>query len=791
MARVIDITCDALHRALHAEQLPQQRQSSRRRIMKPFAHTAAVVGSRFLLLVALAVFVWVPRVVSQVTPHITTLTTTPSCGFEGGRVCHAAEPLLGIVGDWEFYLDGHLPCDRGLLPHAGTCVNATRRTPAIDNALGTELWQWTDFALRNQENLAIDEPLNWVSRLATHNAYNTFMDGYIDANQFYSMTDQLRLGSRHFQLDLHWVNGYLRLCHGEADGTGCSPFDRMYAYGIKEIGNWLDANPGEIMTIDFEDYSCMLATPCTPAQGHDTYVNDPLAAYFGSNGSKILAPTDWPMCQAEPCPPGSKTRLPTKREMLAAGKQVIVISSSGNPDTHGGTWIFPDSLFFGFPSGTVLNPDKDSGAPNLDFRPEDRDCETGISSNGGLKVFAVSPPPFNPLAQFSWIGEERVLPPDQKKTWIYEPLVEQAAHCRISLTYLDDVTPPDLPADDYRHQAAVWSWLEGDTGNHGDAALLLHSPTPGYAQPWNRWVSVNATDVHPFMCARPRSESGGPPESWEDFGEGYEWKITSGSGNWFDGGQRCLAEFGTDYVFSVPVSGYQNVQASLQLSASGDATGGAWINYNDIKNPGSWIINQRPIADAGPDQTVECNAPGTGTVTVNGSASHDPDGDSLTYAWSGALGSATGPVATFQAPLGVTTTIHLVVDDGYSGVGSADTRVTVKDTIPPVIRSAAANPTSNWPPNHQMFPVRLSVVAHDTCDPNPRSRVVSVTSNEGTSADWQIVGPLEVMLRSERTGNGGDRVYTIWIQSTDASGNASTPRAVTVTIAHDRGKSKP
>lgn len=153
-------------------------------------------------------------------------------------------------------------------------------------------------------------------------------------------------------------------------------------------------------------------------------------------------------------------------------------------------------------------------------------------------------------------------------------------------------------------------------------------------------------------------------------------------------------------------------------------------------------------------------------------------------------GRATGPVATIKAPLGVST-IRLVVDDGYSGVGSSDMQVTVRDTIPPVIRSPAANPNSNWPPNHQMFPVRLSAVASDTCDPNPKCRVVSVTSNEGTSADWQIVGPLEVLLRSERTGNGGDRVYTIWIQSTDASGNASTPRGVTVTIAHDQGKSNP
>jgi hypothetical protein len=177
------------------------------------------------------------------------------------------------------------------------------------------------------------------------------------------MTDQLRLGSRHFQLDLHWVNNHLRLCHGMSDNLGCSPFDRLYAYGIKEIGTWLDANPGEIMTIDFEDY----------AQGHDNYVNDPLATYLGS---KILTPAEWP---------AYNMRLPTKREMLAAGKQVIVINSSGILDVHGGAWIFPVTLYFGQPSaGGVL----DSGAPNLDFRPEDRHCYYGIHTNPpGLDVF--------------------------------------------------------------------------------------------------------------------------------------------------------------------------------------------------------------------------------------------------------------------------------------------------------------------------------------------------------------------------------------------------------------------
>jgi len=737
-----------------------------------------LLATRFLIAAAAACFSLALILPSQGRAQI--LPTLPSCGFEGGRQC--------TVLDWEFYqnqnkLNGRgAPCDRALIPSItdNTCVNFSREAVSVD--------PWTDWALRNQGNLAIDEPLNWVSRLGNHNAYNTVADGYIYANQFMSMTDQLRLGSRHFQLDLHWFDGHLRLCHGAEETVlgvrvplGCSPIDRLYAYGIKEIADWLDANPGEVMTIDFEDYSDYAGSDCHFIGNHDTYVDDPLIAYLGYGGSKILTPAEWPIGTGI----GEHLRLPTKREMLALGKQIIFTVSSGcvTSNTHGG-WVFSNFLY-PYMSGVLLYPNA-SGVPNVDFDPDNRHCATGTASHV-LDKIDNHPYGFDVFDQFdlaaystSWIAEERAF--TLPNMWIREGDVERAVHCRVSVEYLDDVIPPNLPPNDHRHQAAVWSWLEGDSGNHGNAALLLHT-LQGPFQPWKRWVSINATDVHPFMCSSPRSESGGPPESWSD---GYSvWKVTSGSGTWFEGGQRCLAEFGPDYVFSVPVNGYQNVQASLLNDVAGDA----WINYNDIKSKGSWVINHRPIAVAGPNQTVECNAFGTGTVTVNGSSSHDPDGDSLTYAWTGVLQSATGPVATIRAPMGVSK-ITLVVDDGYSGVGSDAMQVTVRDTTPPVIHSAAANPNSSWPPNHKMFPVRLSVDASDTCDPSPRCRVVSVTSNEGTAADWEIVGPLEVMLRSERSGKGAGRVYTILIQCTDASGNAST-RGVTVTIAHDQGKSNP
>jgi photosystem II stability/assembly factor-like uncharacterized protein len=89
---------------------------------------------------------------------------------------------------------------------------------------------------------------------------------------------------------------------------------------------------------------------------------------------------------------------------------------------------------------------------------------------------------------------------------------------------------------------------------------------------------------------------------------------------------------------------------------------------------------RRPVAHAGPDQTVECSSP-TGTqVTLDGSASSDPSGHTLTYTWTGPFpeggGTITGVNPTVTLPIGPST-VTLVVNDGYVDSAPDTTNVSV------------------------------------------------------------------------------------------------------------------
>ena len=157
----------------------------------------------------------------------------------------------------------------------------------------------------------------------------------------------------------------------------------------------------------------------------------------------------------------------------------------------------------------------------------------------------------------------------------------------------------------------------------------------------------------------------------------------------------------------------------FQLIVTEDRTGGqsSSATVNVIVSPGT---NDPPIANAGADQSV---AEGV-TVTLNGSASSDPEGEDLTYAWTQTGGedvSLTGDTTatpTFTAPDQLlnpeTLVFQLIVTEDRTG-GQSSSPATVNVTI-----TAGTNDAPT---------------AVATATPNPANEGVMVTLNGSASAD--------------------------------------------------------
>jgi hypothetical protein len=214
-----------------------------------------------------------------------------------------------------------------------------------------------------------------------------------------------------------------------------------------------------------------------------------------------------------------------------------------------------------------------------------------------------------------------------------------------------------------------------------------------------------------------------------------------------------------------------------------------------------WTHDCSPTASGGAAATV-CPA---ALVSLDGTGSHDPNGDPLTYDWDQTGGAAVtldGPttaVPTFVAPATQgTLAFRLTVMDPYGlrigqlgngfGVSTATTSVTIQDDPPTV---TTADVEVFWPPDGKLRPFALAECVtgiSDTCDGpldvDVAGRIVSVSSDEGGAADAVIMTNSVVALRARRDGRGDGRTYTIHFVVEDSFGNA-TPASCRVTLRHD------
>lgn len=188
-------------------------------------------------------------------------------------------------------------------------------TATNDNNALTEHYQtWAYQAYQKQDLLDNATPIAQGYNSGSHNAFNSSAYGavYIDPNHSLSITEQLDIGVRTLELDVHWTHQMKDIPHGDAlllchfgGQRGCSALERYFSDAVAEINDWVRKNPRTVLFMGFEDY-------------------------WADNEDKMLealAPLDDLIYKPGTCTDfleAAKTL--TEEDVLKAGKQILLVN---------------------------------------------------------------------------------------------------------------------------------------------------------------------------------------------------------------------------------------------------------------------------------------------------------------------------------------------------------------------------------------------------------------------------------------------------------------------------------
>lgn len=211
----------------------------------------------------------------------------------------------------------------------------------------------------------------------------------------------------------------------------------------------------------------------------------------------------------------------------------------------------------------------------------------------------------------------------------------------------------------------------------------------------------------------------------------------------------------------------------IAADTDGDGTGD-WQAERPTNVPP--VLNSPPVANAGSDQRV----PQGTTVLLDGSASHDPDGDPLSYSWQfqscpqdicPGLGGNGTAAASFPAARAGTYVVGLTVYDGQS----ASPMDTVTVTSSPVVPSDNALLQLQW--QYGMFGTSIGraglLVSDLDRDGTPEIIASASTGGFGANSFWYVVrriadGSYDQIWRSE---NHPANIVRIAAADVDRDGN--------------------
>jgi hypothetical protein len=374
---------------------------------------------------------------------------------------------------------------------------------------------WLSKTLQFQRSLSKDLHINKTVSIGAHNTQAPketsgsllLLQGNIQPNQKYSITDLLDMGVRRLSIDVHNFNRTIRVCHGNMSHIGCSPRARYWAAWIEELKNWMDLpnNKNEIVILQIENW----------LDGNVEDFIKPVNAYIKSLALKT---SDKP-----------RHNWPTQKWLINNKKRLIIFVQndidklnqlSGNIFFKQGHYFHPGwpgnyaESFYGLQGncrvanhGGLASGSGERNTQHWRVISEDRSFLTHL-----LEVF------------------NKTFTDNKGHKTIDNNMIKEITTCNISGWEMDFAVPE-------RMNHAVWTWETGHPYNWGrgsDCALMKGSD--------GRWISSNCNGKAYYACVNKNNP--------------YDWKLSDEKGSWDEGDIRCQ-KLG-NYKLGLPLNGYQN-----------------------------------------------------------------------------------------------------------------------------------------------------------------------------------------------------------------------------------------
>lgn len=312
-------------------------------------------------------------------------------------------------------------------------------------------------------------------------------------------------------------------------------------------------------------------------------------------------------------------------------------------------------------------------------------------------------------------------------------------------------------------------------------------------------VTVKSTREDPSGNHPPVADAGSNDSYIDTDKDGQETVILNGSRSydpdegdsivsyqWFLG-QTLLYQGATPYATVVLPVGVHTI--TLIVTDTFGATGQVSVQISVVAP-----TNQPPVAHAGPDQThVDTDNNGTHQVTLDGSASSDPDGTIDSYLWlSGPSGnqttlvSAAEPVVEVTLPVGIHD-ITLVVTDNDGGSAADNLRVTILaagpslTVTPTATFHSAGNPGGPFDPPSQSYTLKNDGGQPLNWSAAKTQGWVALSTTGGTLAAGATATVTASIHSNANVLSSGTHTDTLTF--TNTSNNAgTTTRSVTLTV---------